>query len=392
MRGLWWLLALALLVTGAAGTYMIHLVLEARKKPTIGDGRDPMTYGFSFESLQVPMGTILASGLPRNSLDVLDLPPRYGAEYATHFRGRDKYVVATDMVIGVEVNGEAMAYPIQILNWHEVVNDTLGGVPILVTYSPLTGTVAAFDRRVGGEQLEFGFSGLLCNTHSLVYDRRGPAGGTGSTPAAGRSAEGGADSDGDANGSAQEQAAGGGGSPPRESLWSPLLGRAISGPAAARGETLRPLEAQFVPWTAWIVRYPSTQVLARDEAKILAYSRSPYGEYSGNDVLRFPTSPLPPDRETRPYKTRVIAVRTARDWVVYDLHGLTARTDPRGIWETEQDGVGLRFTLFPGDPTAAWVESTDEGVRSESDPERPIEFRPTMWFAWYSMRPDDPIR
>lgn len=225
------------------------------------------------------MNEIQASGLPRNSLDVLDLPPRYSAEEATHFRGRDKYVVATDLILGVELGDEALAYPIQILNWHEVVNDTLAGVPIVVSYSPLTGTIAAFDRRVGDQTLEFGFSGLLLETHSLLFDR----------------------SD-------------------EPSLWSPLLGRAISGPAAARGDTLRPIHAQFVPWSVWSKRHPEAEVLTRDEAKIMAYRRSPYGEYYGNDILRFPVSKLPPDRETYPYKSRIIAVRN---------HGRLVRLPPR---------------------------------------------------------------
>ena len=336
MRGLWWLLALAILVTGSAGTYMVHLVLEAKQKPRIGDGSNPATYGFSFEYLTVPMNEIQASGLPRNSLDVLDLPPRYSAEEATHFRGRDKYVVATDLILGVELGDEALAYPIQILNWHEVVNDTLAGVPIVVSYSPLTGTIAAFDRRVGDQTLEFGFSGLLLETHSLLFDR----------------------SD-------------------EPSLWSPLLGRAISGPAAARGDTLRPIHAQFVPWSVWSKRHPEAEVLTRDEAKIMAYRRSPYGEYYGNDILRFPVSKLPPDRETYPYKSRIIAVRTTGDWSVYHLADLVRRADPRGIYETTQDGVDLRFTVFSGDPITAYVEAVD--------PTDWFDFRPTMWFAWYSV-------
>lgn len=346
MRGLWWLLSLALLFTALAGAYMIHLVLEARKKPTVGDGKDPATYGFSLEPLDVPAAAIFGSGLPKNGLQVLDLPPRYSAERATSFRGRDKYVVATDIVIGVEAGGRTAAYPLQILNWHEGINDTLGGVPILVHFSPLTATAGAFDRRVGGETLTFGFSGLLCNTHSLVYDRR-------NDPAA-------------------------------ESLWSPLLGRAVAGPAAARGDTLAALSAQLVPWRVWIARHPGTEVLARDEAKIMAYRRSPYGEYYGNDVLRFPTAPLPPDRQARPYKSRMIAVRARSEWVVYDLDRLVERMDPRGIWETTQAEVSLRFTLFPGDPTTAWVE----GVPADAA----IETRPTMWFAWYAMRPGDSVR
>lgn len=391
MRGLWWLLALAVLVTGAAGFYMIHLVVEARKKPTIGDGHDPATYGFALSPLRVPAASIQASGLPRNALETLDFPGRYGAERATGYRGRDKYVVTHDLVIGVALGGEAMAYPIQILNWHEVVNDTLAGVPILVTWSPLTATAAAFDRRVAGEALEFGFSGLLCNTHSLVYDRRGPmirsAPGSspgeafGGQPGAGGGAE--TNRQGDGSTAGVVTSPDNGGASAVESLWSPLLGAAIAGPAAARGDRLVPVPVQLVPWNVWFANHPRTRVLARNDAKIIVYARSPYGEYYGNDLLRFPTEPLPPDPELRPYKTRVVAVRTQEAWVVYDLGRLRAAAGPRGIWETRQDDVDLRFTLFDGDPPTAWVEAA-----SGATP----EVRPTMWFAWYSLRPDDPIR
>ncbi len=367
MRSLWWLVALSILVTGGTAAYMIHLVLEARGIERLGDGHDPRTYGFDFDTLLIDEADLIGSHLARDGLDVLDLPQRYDAEEATGYRGRDKYVVSGDLVVGVSVGNEQIAYPLQILNWHEVVNDTLAGIPIVVSYSPLAGLAAAFDRRVDGETLTFGLSGLLYNNHHLLYDRaiESPPGTRSGSPESGP------------EGATLES---------KESLWSPLLGKAISGPAAARSKTLRPLSVQLVPWKAWVAQHPRTRVLARDDRKIMAYRRSPFSTYHGNDILRFPAEPLP-DPTERPYKTRCIAVETSAaasgsEWVIFDLEEVRASADTRGSWSTNLGGVPLRFQVFGEEHVSAWVERADRG---------PLVSRPVFWFAWYACRPDDPI-
>src|SRR5207344_1682190 len=122
----------------------------------------------------VPREKIVSAGMVTDALPPLDepnaitLPQLSGLETI----GRGKYLVPTDKVIAVVLNGAARAYPLRVLVWHEVVNDTVGGIPIVVTYNPLSEGIAVFDRRVAGETLEFGVSGLLYQSNLLMYDRR----------------------------------------------------------------------------------------------------------------------------------------------------------------------------------------------------------------------------
>ncbi len=85
---------------------------------------------------------------------------------------RGKMLVPDDRVIGVEISGDARAYPLRLMRWHEVVNDVVGGEPIAVTYSPLCDSVAVFSRELDGIEVELGVSGLLYNSNTLLYDRR----------------------------------------------------------------------------------------------------------------------------------------------------------------------------------------------------------------------------
>ena len=120
--------------------------------------------------------------------------------------------------VTVTLNGESRAYPLLVMQCHEIANDTLGGVPIAVTYNPLCDSVVVFDRRVGDEVLEFGVSGLLYSSNMLMFDRRPDALG--------------------------------------ESLWCQLLGRAISGPLV--DTPLAVLDAAVTDWAGWLADHPGT--------------------------------------------------------------------------------------------------------------------------------------
>jgi hypothetical protein len=119
-------------------------------------------------------------------------------------------------VVGVERGGTARAYPLRILNWHEVVNDDLGG-PLLVTYCPLCGSSITAERRVAGEETVFGVSGKLWREDLVMYDRR------------------------------------------TESLWGQILAAAIRGPRT--GERLSLVPSELLTWGEWRGRHPDTGVL-----------------------------------------------------------------------------------------------------------------------------------
>jgi len=114
----------------------------------------------------VPLENILSGGPPKDGIPSIDNPKFISASEA------DEFLNADDLVLGIEVNGEAKAYPRKIVVWHEIVNDIVGGIPVTVTYCPLCFTGAAFERILGGDIVEFGVSGKLYNSDLVMYDRK----------------------------------------------------------------------------------------------------------------------------------------------------------------------------------------------------------------------------
>ncbi len=190
----------------------------------------------------------------------------------------DVWLDANEPVVGIAAGGEARAYPLRILDWHEVVNDTLGGVPLSVASCPLSGSVIAYDARSGGEVLRFASSGLLLRSNKLMLDR-----GT-------------------------------------ETLWSQLDGRPVLGPLAADGAVLAQLPAVVTSFGAWQRRHPETTVLSLETGHDRPYlAAMPYGSYYESTQKMFPA---PERRRELPSKERVFALRTggiAKAWPLRKL-------------------------------------------------------------------------
>lgn len=264
-----WVLLLAAVFSVLGVAWNLRSLWDPDRKPVRGDGRTVESYRFDLRTTLVPRGAIVSSGMVVDAIPSLDAPRATTPERVRLMSEveKGKYVVPGDKVIGVEVNGEARCYPLRVLNWHEIVNDTLGGVPIAVTYNPLSAGIAVFDRRVGDETLTFGVSGLLLASNLLMYDRRPDAAG--------------------------------------ESLWSQLQARAVTGPAAAARRTLTLVPSALSRYDAWIARYPGTSVLAPVEGETDRYPRDVYGTYFASETLKYPVDPMPP-ADSLPPKTRVV--------------------------------------------------------------------------------------
>ncbi len=104
--------------------------------------------------------------IPRDNIPSIDAPAFVGADEAA------EWLADVEPVVALDVGGDARAYPLQILTWHEIVNDEVGGLPVAVTFCPLCNSAIAFDRRLDGELLEFGVSGNLRNSDLVMYDRQ----------------------------------------------------------------------------------------------------------------------------------------------------------------------------------------------------------------------------
>jgi hypothetical protein len=234
--------------------------LGKQRAERIGDGQDVSTYRFDLSTTLIPKDEIVAGGMWRDKTPPLVDPEIWTlADHDARKSKRGKTLLLSgDRVIGVSIYGESRAYPLMIMNWHEVANDTLGGKKIAVSYHPLCDSVAVFEREVDGETIAFGISGLLWQSNQLLYDRGGEIG--------------------------------------TESLWSQLQGRAVSGPHAEKGTTLETVEFRLVRWDQWKAAHPETTILAPRPGLARTYKRRPYGPYFSMRKPRdeFPVSPYPP--------------------------------------------------------------------------------------------------
>ena len=161
------------------------------------------------------------------------------------------YLNPDDLVFGVEIDGDDRAYPLRIMNWHEMANDVVGGVPVSLAYCTLCGAAILFDGRVDGRSpaFTFGSSGLLYRSNKLMYDRQ------------------------------------------TDSLWDQFTGQPVSGALYRSGITLNVLPLVTTKWAAWRARHPQTKVLSL----VTGYQRDygpgvAYREYFGSPDLMFPAA------------------------------------------------------------------------------------------------------
>ena len=194
--------------------------------------------GFDLSSSSIDESEIFQGGPPRDGIPSIDKPNFIAAIKAD--------LSATDRVLGIEVNGEFRAYPIRILNWHEIVNDEFNDEKIVVTFCPLCGTGMVYSATIDDQPRTFGVSGLLYNSDVLLYDRE------------------------------------------TQSLWSQILSTAISGPS--KGKKLTPLSVSHTSWKDWKDTHPQTDVLSTNTGFQRDYQRSPYGDYNESRTLYFPVS------------------------------------------------------------------------------------------------------
>ena len=182
----------------------------------------------NFSRSSVDFDEILSGGPPRDGIPAIDRPTFTSIGDASDIGKKEP-------VIALEVNGEAKAYPLRILTWHEIANDIIGGVPVIVTYCPLCNASISFDRRLGDRVLSFGVSGKLRHSDMIMYDRQ------------------------------------------TESWWQQFTGDAIVG--QMMGAQLKRLPSQIIPFSEFRKRYPDGLVLAPPLPGARPYGQNPYSRY-----------------------------------------------------------------------------------------------------------------
>lgn len=297
------------------------LLAAGLSQPTLGQQKN----GFDLNNALVPPDTILHGGPPRDGIPALDDPAFAPPSDVLPWRPED-------LVMTLDLAGQSYAYPVGIMNWHEIVNHQIDGRPVLVTFCPLCGTGMVFDPVVAGETLTFGVSGLLHNSDLLMYDHQ------------------------------------------TQSLWSQIPGKAIAGPMA--GTTLKRIRSRHELWGKWLQREAGERhVLSTDTGYQRDYRRSPYGDYDHSERLYFPVS-----EQSRRYhpKTWVVGLEVngeARVWPFPELAKAGARVS---------DDVGGQAVTIHYDPDvpSAWVE--DESGRE-------LASTRAFWFAWYTFHPETTV-
>lgn len=281
--------------------------------------------GFDLSQSLIPAKDILQGGPPRDGIPSIERPKFVSARDANFMRPNDR-------VMGITVNGESRAYPINILNWHEVVNDQIRGKPISVTYCPLCGTGVVYEAAVGGKVLKLGVSGLLYNSDVLLYDRQ------------------------------------------TESLWSQILSKSINGPM--RGRKLTMVPSSHTSWASWLKKQPNTKVLSTDTGFSRDYRRSPYGDYDKNQETYFPVT-----AQSRAYhpKERVLGITLNGQYKAYPFVEL-GKVGASSIRDNFQ-GQNLTVNFD--------VANRDGEVLGSNG--SPIELVNGFWFAWYAFHPNTAI-
>ena len=190
----------------------------------------------NYAARSIPFKEIISDGAVRDSIPPIDDPQYVPASAATN-------IGDLEPVLSFGIDGDFRAYPISILLWHEIVNDTVGGVPVLVSYCPLCNSGLVFDRRLNGDVLEFGNTGRIRHFDMVMYDKQ------------------------------------------TESWWQQFLGEAIIGDLT--GKRLAAIPARLESLAKFRERAPDGLLLVPNDPNARQYGTSPYG---GMDSTPMPRS------------------------------------------------------------------------------------------------------
>jgi len=275
------------------------------------------------------------------------------------------YLGDEDVVFGLEIEGDARAYPKRILAWHEMFVDTVGGVPVAGVYCTLCGSMVLYETVHDGVEHHLGTSGFLYRSNKLMYDRD------------------------------------------TQSLWNTLWGRPVVGPLAEQDVELPRRGVVTTTWGEWRRRHPDTQVLSLDTGYQRDYSEgAAYRDYFATDELMFPVPKLDGRLKNkaevlalllRPEKPLAIAVSyLKRNPLHHDQVGdlsfvvLTDRSGAHRVYETG----GRTFERWDqekeavGQDGSRWTATEDALASETGERLRRLPAHRAFWFGWYSAYPE----
>ena len=325
----------------------------------------------------VPYSEIMSGGPPKDGI------PALNASKFVSVSAADSWLKPNEPVIFFQVGDDSRAYPIQILIWHEIVNDTVGGVPVAITFCPLCNTAIAFERSVNGRVLDFGTTGRLRYSNLIMYDRQ------------------------------------------TESWWQQAIGQAIVGQLTGTKLVARP--AAILAWSTFKTAYPDGRVLSRDTGYDRPYGQNPYVGYDNVNQSPFLYSGPPTPGVLRPMARVLIVVLGGAavaypfdilkkvhvvndtigttDVVVFWTPGTASPLDADRVAGGRDIGAATVYTRIVGDQHLTFTFDGTQIVDKETGSVWDILGRATsgqltgktltpvvatnsFWFAWAAYQPD----
>lgn len=285
-----------------------------------------------FSQHTVPFDEIISGGVGKDGIPSIDDPQFVPAQE------RDDRFKGNEPVVSIAVNGDARAYPLHILTWHEIVNDVVGGKPLAITFCPLCNSAVVFDAQFGSEILEFGVTGKLRNSDLVMYDRQ-----TGT-------------------------------------WWQQFTGNGIVGEHA--GERLTVVPSRLESWDSFLERHPDGKTLVPNNPRARPYGRNPYAGYDSSEQPFLFNGDLP---DELPAMARVVAVGDQ----AWDLELL--RREQR-----IETGDGLVLTWSAGQASALDDQEISRGrdvgnVTVQRRTDEGLEDEPydvTFAFVFHAFHPD----
>ncbi len=244
---------------------------------------------------------VVFGGVKKDGIPALRNPPLISATKAV-------FMTPGERVFGVHIRGEDRAYPLRILDWHEMANDVVGGQAVSLAYCTLCGSGILYGTTLGpGEKYTFGSSGLLYRSNKLMYDHQ------------------------------------------TNTLWSQLTGEPVMGPLVGKGKKLPILPLTLTTWSEWKDRHPETTVLSLDTGYQRDYRPgAAYGDYSASPNTMFPVW----KRSSAPLKQK--------DWIwVVDVDGVKKAYPMKALVKSPvlNDSVKQTSVVIVTDPVSEAVRA-----------------------------------
>lgn len=342
-------------------------------------GQDRSSWKTNWSKASVNPDEIISGGVPRDGIPPIDDPVFVSVSSAA------EWIDDREPVILVTVESDVRAFPLQIMTYHEIVNTTIGEIPVSVTFCPLCYSTIVFKRKLGDVLYDFGVSGLLRHSDLIMYDRQ------------------------------------------TESLWQQITGEAIVGDMT--GSVLESLPSQIVSFEQFARRYPDAQVLSRETGFDRNYGSNPYPGYDDIDdrpflfrgdyderlrpMERVVTVAVGEEAKAYPYsvtrKARVINDELGGvSLVVFHLDGAVSALDKSairrsseigttGVFSRVVDGRSLTFSYrkkaIVDDQTGSTWDVTGHAIDGELEGVRldPVIHGNYFSFAWFVFRPDSGV-